>query len=59
MPASQWHKFYTALVAAPPGALFELLADMPNYGRWLPGSQQFGQTPTSRLAPVAVPGSVP
>jgi hypothetical protein len=44
MPASQWHKLYTAHVAAPPGALFELLADLPNYGRWLPGSQQFGQT---------------
>jgi hypothetical protein len=44
MPASQWHKFYTALVAAPPSVLFGLLADMPHYGRWLPGSQQFGQT---------------
>ncbi len=44
MPASQWHKFYTALVAAPPRVLFGLLADMPHYGRWLPGSQQFGQT---------------
>lgn len=44
MPASQWHKIYTAHVAAPPGALFELLTDMPNYGRWLPGSQQFGMT---------------
>jgi hypothetical protein len=44
MPASQWHKFYPAHVAAPPGALFELLADLSDYGRWLPGSQQFGQT---------------
>ena len=52
MPASQWHKFYTALVAAPPGALFELLADLPDYGRWLPGSQQFGQT--SDVAPYPV-----
>lgn len=33
MPASQWRKFCTAHVAAPPGVLFELLADMPNYGR--------------------------
>jgi hypothetical protein len=38
MPTSQWHKFYDSHVAAPPGVLFELLADMPNYGRWLPGS---------------------
>jgi hypothetical protein len=30
MPASQWHKFYTAQVAAPPAVLFGLLADMPN-----------------------------
>jgi hypothetical protein len=35
MPTSQWHKLYTAHVAAPPSTLFGLLADMPNYGRWL------------------------
>jgi hypothetical protein len=52
MPASQWHKFYSADVAAPPGALFELLADMPDYGRWLPGSRQFGQT--TEVAPYPV-----
>jgi uncharacterized protein YndB with AHSA1/START domain len=44
MPASQWHRFYTGYVAAPPGTLFELLSDLPRYGRWLPGSPQFGQT---------------
>jgi hypothetical protein len=44
MAAAQWHKFYTAQVAAPPAVLFGLLADMPNYGRWLPGSAAFGQT---------------
>jgi Polyketide cyclase / dehydrase and lipid transport len=44
MPTSQWHKLYTAQVAAPPSTLFGLLADMPNYGRWLPGSGQFGGT---------------
>lgn len=52
MPASQWHKFYTSRVAAPPGVLFELLADMPNYGRWLPGSQQFGRTTDVEPYPV-------
>ena len=44
MPSSQWHKLYTSHVAAPPGLLFGLLADMPNYGRWLPGSEAFGAT---------------
>ena len=44
MPASQWHKFYTASIAAMPDALFDLLADMPNYGRWLPDSAAFGST---------------
>src|ERR1700688_4382354 len=29
---------------APADVLFDLLADLPNYGRWLPGSQQFGST---------------
>jgi hypothetical protein len=43
MSTSQWHKLYTSLVAAPPGDLFELLADMPGYGRWLPGSSQKAQ----------------
>jgi hypothetical protein len=52
MPTSQWHKFYTSHVAAPPGVLFELLADMPNYGRWLPGSQQFGKTTDVEPYPV-------
>ena len=44
MSASQWHKFYTTSIAASPDVLFDLLADMPNYGRWLPGSAAFGST---------------
>ena len=32
MTSSQWHKFYLASVAAPAERLFDLLADMPNYG---------------------------
>ena len=52
MPASQWHKLYNAQVAAPPGTLFELLADMPEYGRWLPGSEQFGRTTNVEPYPV-------
>jgi hypothetical protein len=52
MPTSQWHKFYTCDVAAPPCVLFELLADMPGYGRWLPGSRQFGRTTEVEPYPV-------
>jgi len=44
MSASQWHKFYSAAIAAPPSVLFDLLCDLPNYGRWLPGSQAYGAT---------------
>ena len=39
MPDSQWHKFYSATVAAPPEVVFELLSDMPHYQRWLPESE--------------------
>jgi hypothetical protein len=52
MTASQWHKFYTADVAAPPDVLFALLSDMPNYGRWLPGSNVFGRTTDVKPYPV-------
>jgi Polyketide cyclase / dehydrase and lipid transport len=44
MSSSQWHKFYTADIAAAPDVLFELLADLPKYRRWLPGSTAFGET---------------
>jgi hypothetical protein len=52
MAASQWHKFYTSRIAAPPEALFALLADLPDYGRWLPGSAQFGRTTDVEPYPV-------
>jgi hypothetical protein len=44
MAGSQWHKFYSATVNAPPEVLFALLSDMPNYGDWLRGSGDFGRT---------------
>jgi len=44
MAKSQWHRLYSARVAARPAVLFELLSDMPNYGRWLPQSEAFGET---------------
>jgi hypothetical protein len=52
MSTSQWHKFYRSKVAAPPSTVFELLSDMPNYGRWLPGSEQFGATTDVEPYPV-------
>src|SRR3984893_11131689 len=52
MAVSQWHKWYTSDVAAPPAVLFGLLADMPNYGRWLPGSTAFGRTTDVEPYPV-------
>ena len=52
MATSQWHKLYTATVAAPPELLFKLLSDLPNYGDWLPGSGQYGQTTEVEPYPV-------
>ena len=44
MARSQWHKFYVSKITAAPELLFELLSDLPNYGRWLPVSAQYGRT---------------
>jgi len=52
MATSQWHKLYSATVAAPPEPLFKLLSDLPNYGDWLPGSGQYGQTTDVEPYPV-------
>jgi hypothetical protein len=52
MAIFRWHKFYTSSVAAPPAILFELLSDMPNYGRWLPASTAFGATTDVEPYPV-------
>jgi uncharacterized protein YndB with AHSA1/START domain len=41
---STTHPRFTARIKASPETIFDLLADMPNYGRWLPGSQAFGAT---------------
>jgi hypothetical protein len=49
---SFWHKLYTADIAALPALLFGLLADMPNYGRWLPGSAAYGRTTDVEPYPV-------
>lgn len=52
LSTSQWHKLYTAHVAAPPELLFKLLSDMPHYGDWLPGSGQFSATTEVEPYPV-------
>jgi hypothetical protein len=38
------HLQYTAQIIGSPETIFDLIADMPNYGRWLPGSEAFGAT---------------
>jgi uncharacterized protein YndB with AHSA1/START domain len=52
MARSQWHKFYETSIDAPAELLFRLLSDLPNYGRWLPGSEAFGQTTDVKPYPV-------
>src|SRR6266481_5767205 len=38
------HPRFTARIEGSPETIFNLIADMPNYGRWLPGSEAFGGT---------------
>jgi hypothetical protein len=38
------HPRFTARIEGSPETIFALIADMPNYGRWLPGSEAFGGT---------------
>ena len=52
MARTQWHKLYAERIAAPSGTLFGLLADLPNYGRWLPGSSAYGGTTDVEPYPV-------
>jgi hypothetical protein len=41
---STTHHVFNAMIKGSPEVIFDLVADMPNYGRWLPGSQSFGAT---------------
>src|SRR6516162_7282903 len=41
---SEAHLRFTSRIAAPPEIVFDLVADLPNYGRWLPDSSSFGGT---------------
>jgi hypothetical protein len=52
MAVSHWHKLYTVDINASPAVLFGLVADLPNYGRWLPGSASYGSTTDVEPYPV-------
>ena len=41
---SEAHLRFTSRIAAPAEVVFDLVADMPNYGKWLPDSSAFGGT---------------
>jgi uncharacterized protein YndB with AHSA1/START domain len=41
---STTHPTFTARIESSPETIFDLIADMPHYGRWLPGSDAFGET---------------
>jgi ribosome-associated toxin RatA of RatAB toxin-antitoxin module len=41
---STYRPQFTARIEGSPETIFNLIADMPNYGRWLPGSDVFGGT---------------
>jgi carbon monoxide dehydrogenase subunit G len=49
---SQWHRLYSAEISAPAATIFDLLADLPNYGRWLPGSAAYAATTEVEPYPV-------
>jgi len=38
------HPRFTARIEGSPETIIDLIADMPNYGRWLPVSEAFGGT---------------
>jgi hypothetical protein len=38
------HSKFTARIDGTPKEIFDLIADLPNYDRWLPGSSAFGAT---------------
>src|SRR5260370_10209930 len=49
---STLHPQFTARIDGSPDVIFDLIADMLNYGRWLPGSEAFGGTTEGSPYPV-------
>jgi hypothetical protein len=54
MATSRWPKIYRTQVGASAETLFTLLADLPNYGRWLPGSDAYASTTDVESYPVGL-----
>jgi len=48
------HLQFTARIEGSPQTIFDLIADMPNYGRWLPRSSAFGGTTQVSPYPVCL-----
>jgi Polyketide cyclase / dehydrase and lipid transport len=48
------HPRFATRIEGSPEIIFDLIADMPNYGRWLPGSQAFGGTTQVSPYPVCL-----
>ena len=48
------HPVFTARIEGSPETIFDLIADMPNYSRWLPGSEAFGGTTEVSPYPVCL-----
>jgi hypothetical protein len=46
------HPVFTVRIKGSPEVILDLIADMPNYGCWLPGSEAFGGT--TRVTPYPV-----
>ena len=51
---SEAHLRFTSQIAGPPEVVFDLVADLPNYGRWLPGSSAFEGTTDVMPYPVCL-----
>lgn len=49
---STTHPVFKTRIEGPRELIFSLIADMPNYGRWLPGSGAFGRTTEVEPYPV-------
>src|SRR5277367_6083600 len=48
------HLGLASSIGGSPIAIFDLIADMPNYSRWLPGSDAFGETTEVSPYPVCL-----
>jgi hypothetical protein len=47
---SAYHPQFTALIEGSPASIFDLIADLPNYGRWLPRSSRYNLSQRGAMA---------